>query len=110
MKPIPRKLLIHKAMIKSVSEADRWGKKTWTDPLELEFIRLEPSSKTVTDKQNTQLQLSTTLFYDCRNSLPGGITFTKDMIITVDELDYRVQSVEALYDERKLHHYEIGLV
>lgn len=110
MKPIPRELLIHEATMKSVTSVDRWGNETWAAPVELRFIRLEPFWKTVVDKQNTQVQRNCTLFYDCKNSLPIGITFTKDMVITVNGLDYRIQEIEDLYDEKKLHHYEIGLV
>lgn len=110
MKPIPRKLLIHRASIRPIEAVDRWGKVILGNSQEMKFIRLEPFSKVLSDKQNTQVQKSCTLFYDCKNSLPRGFTFTKDMVITAENIDYRVQTIEPLYDENELHHYEIGLV
>lgn len=110
MKPIPRKLLIHTVVYAKVVTSDRWGKESLMDEMELNHVRMEPSSKVVRDKSGAEIQLAATLFFDCRNSRPAGVTFAVDDIIIFNGQKHSVQLVEPLYDERKLHHYELGLI
>ena len=110
MRPIPKKLLIHNAIIKSIITEDRWGNVTTTPPVDLRYIRLEPIKSIVKDSQNNEIQLNTLLFYDCKNSKPKDVLFTKDTIITINNVDHTIKTVEPLYDEGKLHHYELGLI
>ena len=90
MKPIPKSLLIHKVQIQTVTGKDEWGSETFSDPVPVRYVRLEPSTKYVKDKQNEEIQLAAVLFYH------GEM--------------YRIQLVEPLYDGRKLHHFEVGLI
>ena len=76
----------------------------------MKHVRIEPSSKVIRDKNGAEIQLAAALFYDCRNSLPGGIEFAVDDIIIFNGQKHAVQLVEPLYDGRKLHHYELGLI
>lgn len=110
MRPIPKALLIHAAQLQGVAEKDSWGKETLTDPVNLKYIRLEPSTKYVRDKQNNEIQLAAVMIYDCYNSRPKGQEFHSEQVFSVNGEKYRVQLVEPLYDGRRLHHYEIGLV
>lgn len=93
-----------------MKEEDRWGTESLADETELKYIRIEPSGKVVRDKNGAEIQLAATLFYDCRNSCPGGILFSVDDIIIFNGQKHAVQMVEPLYDRRKLHHYELGLI
>lgn len=110
MRPIPKKLLIHRLSVSETGEKDRWGNADEEPKQELSFVRIEPSGKIVRGKDNAEIQLAATLFYDCVNSRPKGQTFSQSMILTFLSEKYRVQTVEPLYDGKKLHHYEIGLV
>lgn len=110
MRAIPKELLIHTVMLYVVLEKDRWGKAELDTGTEVDKVRLEPSSKIVRDKNNAEIQLAATLFYDCRNSRPRGIVFAVDNIVTFNGQKFRIVSAEPLYDGRKLHHYEMGLV
>lgn len=110
MRPIPKKLLIHAVTLSRLSGNDRWGKDTELVVEELDHVRMEPSDRVIRDKNNAEVQLAATLFYDCKNSRPAGVEFQTDDIIAFNEEKFRVQSVEPLYDERCLHHYELGLV
>lgn len=110
IRPIPKSLLIHTATHAKTREEDRWGTESLVDETELNYIRIEPSSKVVRDKNGAEIQLAATLFYDCRNSWPGGILFSVDDIIIFNGQKHVVQLVEPLYDRRKLHHYELGLI
>ena len=109
MKPIPKRLLIHTVILGHLAK-DRWGEETVADERELSLVRVEPSSKIVRDKNNAEIQLAATLFYDCRNSQPRGMKFAEDEIITFNGQKHKIQTVEPLYDEKKLHHYELGLI
>lgn len=76
----------------------------------LSKVRIEPSRQIVRDKNNSEIQLAATLFYDCRNSRPVGINFKVDQIIDFNGQKHQIKTIEPLYDNLKLHHYEIGMV
>lgn len=110
IRPIPKKLLIHEVMLhKKVSE-DCWGKEARDIGRILNRVRLEPSSKIVRDKNGAEVQLAAVLYYDCRSSRPSGISFREDDIIIFNGLEFEVKTIESLYDELKIHHYEMGLI
>lgn len=109
MRPIPRRLLIHSVVYVPPKSKDPWGKVTPGQETELRFVRIEPSSKIVRDKNNAEIQLAATLFFDCKNSNPK-VEFQEDDIIIFNGQKHRIALIEPLYDEGKLHHYEIGLI
>ena len=49
------------------------------------------------------------LFFDCRNSRPASVQFTVGQRITFAGAVYRIETVEPVYDDARLHHYELGL-
>lgn len=111
MRPIPKSLLIHEAVLhKAQDGAGFWDEKGLDSGVELSFVRMEPSSKIVRDKNNAEVQLAATLFYDCKNSRPKGIAFAVDDVVIFNGQKHKIQVVEPLYDGRKLHHYELGLI
>ncbi len=110
MKPIPKSLLIHKVTLHRKESEDKWGRAELDMGTELTYVRLEPSSRVVRDKNNAEIQLAAVLFYDCRNSRPKGVTFQTDDVIIFNGQKHAVQAVEPLYDGRRLHHYELGLI
>lgn len=110
MKPIPEKLLIHKAELKEISTDNAWQEEQLNDIATLEKIRIEPISKLVTAKDNRQITLSAVLFYDCKNSIPKGVNFQHGQRIFWNGMEYAIETIEPLYDGKKLHHYELGLI
>ncbi len=110
IRPIPKKLLPHTVSLYKKVEKDRWGKGTWNEGTIIEFVRIEPSTKIVRDKNNAEIQLSATIFYDCKNSCPREIDFAVDDIVIFNGEKHQVKVIEPLFDEKKLHHYELGLV
>lgn len=80
------------------------------DGQEIRYVRMEPSSRIVRDKNNSEVQLAAVLFYDMKNSMPKELNFAVDDIVIFNGQKHRVQVVEPLYDNRRLHHYELGLV
>lgn len=93
------------------AQGDFWEENTETAEEEtLRYVKMEPSTKIIRDKNNVEIQLAATLFYDCRNSLPRGIEFAVDDVVIFNGQRHQVKVVEPLYDGRKLHHYESGLI
>lgn len=109
MKPIPKHLLIHRATAIKRENADMWNNITDKTVAQLENVRLEPSSALTVTKDNRQVKLSAVLFFDCVNSKPAGFDFSDTDIIEALGGRYEIISVDKLYDEKKLHHYEVGL-
>ena len=119
--PIPKRLLVHSAELVTKYNSDKWGKASDSDSVQLEHIRIEPTSQIVTDSSGTMIKLSATLFYDCRNSSPSvnfalkgdsvdGKTVEIQQVIFGGRT-FTVQTIEPLYaDTNKIHHYEVGLV
>lgn len=108
MKAIPKKLLIHSALLSSYKDENVWGNSSLENKTKLERIRIEPTHKYVTTKENRQITLSAILFFDCVNSSPLNTVFKLGDRIKFNGTDYLVETVEPIYDT-KLHHYEIGL-
>lgn len=110
MKPMPKNLLIHTADLNAVT-TDKWQAETLTLLATLSKIRIEPMSKLVTDKQNRQITISAMLFYDCTVSkMSKSATFAEGQRVVFNGKKYTIETIEPLYDEKKLHHYELGLV
>lgn len=109
MLAIPKNLLIHSAVLQSVTE-DKWQSETTENIAELKKIRIDPSSKLVTSKDNRQITLSAVLFFDCKNSRPYDISFEHGQKIVFQGTEYTIETIEKLYDNSKLHHYELGLI
>lgn len=110
IKAIPKKLLIHTVTLAREGDEDRWGNTKLVDVSTLTYVRMEPSSKVVRDKSGAEIQLAATLYYDCRNSRPREIVFAVDNIIIFNGKKHRIVLVEPLYDGKKLHHYELGVI
>ena len=109
MLAIPKNLLIHSAVLQSVTE-DKWQSETTENIAELKKVRIDPSSKLVTSKDNRQVNLSAVLFFDLRNSRPMNILFEHGQKILFGGNIYTIETIEKLYDDKKLHHYELGLI
>lgn len=104
---IRKRLLIHDATLKKISR-DTWGNEV-TDEIELSNVRIEPSSKIVINKNNAEIQLTSTMFFDVNNSKPNDVEFAEKDVITFNGIDYTIEMIEKLYTT-KFHHYELGLM
>lgn len=109
MKPIPKHLLIHSAKAVKLSEPDTWNNRTDEKVTGLNNVRIEPSNALTITKDNRQVRLSAVLFFDCAYSKPAGFDFSDTDIIEALGGRYEIISVDKLYDEKKLHHYEVSL-
>lgn len=77
----------------------------------LPHVRIEPSSKIITGKDNIQRQLNSLLFFDCQNSSPKATEFNELDLVVFEGRERLVVWVEPLYAYGpRPHHYEVGLV
>ncbi len=109
MRPIPKKLLIHNAILRTKESEDKWGNITPTTDIMLTHVRVEPFSRHVVTKDNRQINLSATLFYDFKNSRPQMPIFQVGDRIIFDDKEYVIETIDKLYAMKKLHHIEMGL-
>ena len=119
---IPKKLLVHSAELITKFAPDKWGNPSSEESVPLEFVRIEPCAKMISDSNGNTIQLSAALFLDCKNSSPKDTKFAlKSDILNGKTVDmqqikfggriFTVQTVEAFYaDKNKIHHYEVGLM
>lgn len=111
MRPIPKRLLIHEVMHhKKLPGSGFYDEASLDQGILLKRVRLEPSARIIRDKNNAEVQLAATLFYDCSNSQPRNRVFAVDDVIIFNGAKYQVKTVELLYDGRRLHHNEVGVV
>lgn len=108
MIPIPRSILVHTATLQNAT-GDRNQNRTYTTVAALSRIRVELANQQMINKDGKQVQLSGRLFFDAHNSLPKDTAFSVGQYVLFNSVEYRVESVEPLFDKRKLHHYEVGL-
>lgn len=108
MLPIPLRLLIHEATLNEVV-TDKWGAEQDKLRFHLKQVRFEPSTRIVHTADNADVQCTATLFIDAVSSWPIGVTPDVGNSVVWDGRRYKVQDVQRLYDERKLHHLEVEL-
>ena len=108
---IPKKLLIHSATLHNAGTQGIWTDTSETWLASLNRVRFEPYKRIVKTVDNTDVQLAALMFVDGRNSeiVPETATFAVGQIVIWDSIKYLVETVEPLYDDSALHHYEIGL-
>ena len=122
IRPIPKNLLIHSAELTTEFSPDKWGKPQGCETVQLEHVYFENSAKHIIGGNGELVQLAATLYFDCRNSSPRDVRFAlkddtvngKKVVLQKVSFEgrlYTVQTVEALYADRKrVHHYEAGLI
>lgn len=107
-KPIQKRLLIHTVTHKYDVTTDSMGAESYKTRT-IQFVRVEPSSKVVYKQDNNARTLSGTMFYDSTHSTPQDVVFVEGDKITFNGVERRIEEVTALYDNVRLHHYEVGL-
>lgn len=108
MRPIPLRLLIHEARLNDVV-MDNFQSEQDSLAAMLYRVRFEPSTRVVTGANGQDVQCTATLFVDAMNSYPQGVTVSVGQSVVWDGRRYKVQDVQRLYDDRRLHHLEVEL-
>lgn len=118
LRPIPSKILRSTATVKVCNGTDMYQNQTYTT-YTVNRVHLQPEERIVKSIDNTDMQLTGTLFVDIRHSTPaldwrrllqdahdhGG-----DMRVVVRGVEYTVITADGLRDDTdRLHHWEIGV-
>jgi hypothetical protein len=107
---IPKRLLIHSAILKTNEVLDDWGNDKSHNDVNLLNVRYERTTKLVQSPTNKELILNAILWFDTANSLPSGTTFEKGQEITFDGEVHKIEVIKRYYDDTRLSHYELGLL
>lgn len=106
-KPIKKSLLIHEINVMPYdvkNNDDFYGEKKL-----VEYVRVEPSQKAITDKQGNSIGISHMLFVDAMHSNPFNVgDYVVNSIIEFEGESLTVIAVEKLYT-KGLHHLEVML-
>lgn len=108
IRPMPKAILIHSVQYKEYVGEDRYGN-SFKEPITLKNVLIQPVSATTRGNIGESISFNSLMFYDCTNSIPKDITFTKKSIITFNGEEMVVNKVNPIYTFN-LHHYELELI
>ncbi len=106
--PIPRALLPHTARL-CTETTDAWQHQTVNSETKLKHIRIDADFTRRADEKDTVHACRWVLFYDCRNSLPRGISFALDQFVHWNDLRLTVKKIIPVWEDQAVHHYEVEL-
>ncbi len=120
LRPIPARLLTHRAILRQPLSVDADRRVTYQDT-PLRRVCVQHANQTRKTADNTDVQLRAVLFYDHRLSTPPGLNFDalkaqadragSDLRILHGGMTYTVQTVDSCVDDTgRPHHTEAGLV
>lgn len=109
IKPIPKRLLPHKATYKeylgNTGEGDSWGENK-----PLEYIKIEEKMQLKTTSNGREIVGNARMFYDLINSNGFIHKPVENSIIIFNDKSYKIVNVDVLYaDNSQPHHYEVLL-
>lgn len=81
---------------------------TYSEPVELTKIYVVSTQAVSYGQKGAEPNDVMTLYYDCFNSLPRGLTFIKGDKIVFNDTEYFINSISPFYSNG-LDHFEIGL-
>lgn len=112
IKPLPKSWLIHSIAYAGIQEEkDDFGNPQYDDPMEIMFIRFDPT--TVFSRDNTQNKIVAegVIFVDVVNSTPIP-NFKEESIITFEGRELTLKKIVPCYHPTKnvIHHYELEVI
>ena len=108
VRPMPKAILIHSVQYKEYLGKNRYGN-NFKEPITLKNVLIQPVSSIKRDNLGDSVSFNSLMFYDCTNSIPRDVTFTKKSIITFGDDEMVVNKVNPIYTF-SLHHYELELI
>lgn len=106
---IRRELLIHTVIVKGeAGEPDMWGNAPPGIDTTINTVRVEPKTKLVRGGSDTQVDSTTTIFWDATFSTP--FTFEQGMEVEFNGKPMHIVAIDTYYDAMRLHHLEIRCI
>lgn len=106
---IPRKMLIHRAEVRTVIKEDCFGVKEFSDGVKLKYVRVDYESGDEKSEHGYKGTGSAVLIYDAVNSVPKNFSFENGQIVSYSGAIFRVKNVKMFYDSGRLHHVEVEM-
>lgn len=112
VKPLPKSWLIHTITYKEIlDEKDDYGNLTYKTPIDIEFVRYDPT--TVFSRDNTQSKIVAegVIFVDAVNSSPIP-DFKEESIIIFEDRELTLKKIVPCYHPNKniIRHYELEVI
>lgn len=108
VKPMPKEILIHEVIYEEFDESDRYGDQ-FKEPVTLEYVLVQPTSSIKRSNTTEEVGYNSLMFFDCVNSTPPNVLFTKGSKITHNGDKMIIDKVNPIYTF-SLHHYELELI
>lgn len=105
---MPKEILIHEVVYEEYIEKDRHGN-SFKEPVTLKNVLVQPVSSIKRAGDVDNKAYDSLMFFDCVNSTPLDVTFTKKSKITFNGETMIVDKVNPIYTFN-LHHYELELI
>lgn len=112
IKPLPKSWLIHSITYARIQEEkDDFGNPQYDDPMEIMFVRFDPT--TVFSRDNTQNKIVAegVIFVDMVNSSPIP-KFVEESSIIFEGRELTLKKIVPCYHPKKntIHHYELEVI
>ena len=108
MRPIPRAMLTHSAMLMQPA-GDGYQSELLAPVAALTRVHLAASTAEELTREDTRTARTALLLYDARHSRPKEVAFAVGQRVLFEGVCYRVEAVEPLLDGVRLHHTEVSL-
>lgn len=120
LRPIPARILTHRATLRVPTAVDVNRNVTYED-IPLSRVCVQMTNQTRKGKDNTEVWLRAMLFFDARLSSPVGLDFDalkergdaagSDLKVVYGAQTYTVQAVDSCVDDTgRPHHTELELI
>lgn len=109
IRPIPKKMLPHKAIYKEYFGNNGEGDQ-WKCGVPLSFIKIEERTQIKVTSNGREIVGKARMFYDHINSVGFTEKPKENSIIQFNDRDYTIENVDSLCaDDSTPHHYELLL-
>jgi len=112
VKPLPKSWLIHTIAYKEIlDEKDDYGNPKYDEPIDIEFVRYDPTTVFSRDNTQTKIVAEGVIFVDTVNSSPVPI-FKEESIIIFEGRELTLKKIVPCYypNKNKIRHYELEVI
>ena len=110
IRAIPKSLLIHTVTHAKLKESDRWGAESLQISVQLNLYGLSHPARLSATRIMRRYSLRQQCFMTVKTAVREAWNLKQTTLSVFNGERFKVKICEPLYDERKLHHWELGLV
>jgi len=113
IRPLPKSWLIHSVLYKEkLNEKDDYGNLKHADPIEIEYVRYDPTTVFSRDSTQSKIVAEGVIFVDAVNSSPLPELFVEESTIVFEGRELTLKKIIPCYypNENRIHHYELEVI